>query len=1256
MNKLLFRTARLGLGLAAAWLGAALPAHAQTTLANQPVFSSVAVPGNLALALSVEYPTAVSNAHTDATYAPASTYLGYFDPAKCYTYVYSATEADRYFQPAGTANNHVCSNKWSGNFLNWASMQTIDPFRWALTGGYRVTDTASTTIIEKAYATGQGGAGNFPDRSITTGSVVSGATPMNWSGIKIRIQGLGNKMRFTRTGDNNSGATTPTAFDSSSRSWNDGTVWEVSIRVKVCDSGSTAGGLESNCVAYGSNYKPEGLIQKYSQRIRFSAFGYLNDASLSRDGGVLRARQKFVGPTKPVPGSDPIANALGEWSATTGVMVTNPDPADATTTATEYGVTIDNSGVMNYLNKFGQITPGSYKTYDPVGELYYAALRYYRNLGNVPQWTNPGTNNNNTKRTYADGFPVITTWDDPILYSCQKNFILGIGDVNTHADRNLPGATGNSEPAKPASVTADTGFDAITWTNKVGQLNGNNASLGTVQNYGGCCNNNGALMAGMAYWANTQDIRPTMDGLQTVKTYWMDVLELQTYKSNNQFYLATKYGGANIPTSFNPLGTTDLTQSWWHTGAATDTVGSQLRPDTYYTAARADTMVSGLTSAFASIVASISASTSSLNTASNNVSAGTAAYGSAYDSNTWTGEVSASTISLLSTPIGYTSVWKFSDTLKTQVGTDGTGWDTRRNIVTYKPTSATTGTGVAFRLANLTSTQASALDTTYVTGNDAADYVKYLRGDKSQEISATVTTGYRARTSLLADIINSQVVVLGPPQGNLSEAANPGYAAHVRTYASRPNILIAGANSGMVHIINGSVTSTTDGGKELFAFIPNAVIAGPSGTPSVDGIASYGNPDFEHRYLVDARPTVAEVDFKRTAGSNLSANEWHSIAVGGLGKGGRSIYALDLTTANAVNSETAAASRVLWEYTESDMGFTFGSPVITKTAQYGWVVVVGSGFNNASGKGAFYILNARTGALLQKVSLPTAGDDGTVSSPTGLTYLETYYRDRQDATVESIYAGDLKGNLWRLDLTAATGAYPAPVKLATLTDAAGVALPITSTPTPVVNPSSNRRWIAVGTGQLLSTNDIPVNRLNRFYAILDGYQGRYTQSTDLPSGITMPFLENASRHDFQDISTTATPLNFNTKVGYFMDLATVGAAAGFRVINEADALENLVVFSAIRPISTNACSPSGNSITAVIDLNTGATTKTTIDFAVDETRFINDNGTIKVAVAGTPSPSTPGGGNKDGDLVLDTAGTGAGNKRLINWREVPLRN
>ena len=67
--------------------------------------------------------------------------------------------------------------------------------------------------------------------------------------------------------------------------------------------------------------------------------------------------------------------------------------------------------------------------------------------------TNPNTTDSDTRKTLADGFPVITNWGDPILYSCQKNFILGIGDVNTHADRDLPGSSllaGAARGAMPA--------------------------------------------------------------------------------------------------------------------------------------------------------------------------------------------------------------------------------------------------------------------------------------------------------------------------------------------------------------------------------------------------------------------------------------------------------------------------------------------------------------------------------------------------------------------------------------------------------------------------------------------------------------------------------------------------------------------------------------------------------------------------------------------------------------------------------------
>ncbi len=53
-----------------------------------------------------------------------------------------------------------------------------------------------------------------------------------------------------------------------------------------------------------------------------------------------------------------VANAAYEWDSTTGVLVQNPDTADATATTAAVGQTIADSGVINYLNKFGEMPPG----------------------------------------------------------------------------------------------------------------------------------------------------------------------------------------------------------------------------------------------------------------------------------------------------------------------------------------------------------------------------------------------------------------------------------------------------------------------------------------------------------------------------------------------------------------------------------------------------------------------------------------------------------------------------------------------------------------------------------------------------------------------------------------------------------------------------------------------------------------------------------------------------------------------------------
>jgi len=1223
----------------------AFPVGATTPLADQPLFTTTGVPGNVALALSVEYPTAVRAAHTD-TYTRATEFLGYFDPGKCYTYQYGAAEDDRYFIPAGLASSRACVGMWSGNFLNWATMQTIDPFRWALTGGYRKHDTTTLTVLERAWRSGQG-AGLSPNKSLNTNALVTGATPFGFDSLNIRVANLGNKFRFTRSGDLN--ATTAVHYQNGLNDNN--TVYEAFVRVKVCDPTAGTGGVETNCRRYGNNWKPEGLIQQYSNRMRFSAFGYLNERDgNTRDGGVLRARQKFVGPTQPVPGQPDEANGQREWNPTTGVFVVNPNPADATDTNTLFGpsVSVTNSGVMNYLNKFGQITPGDYKSNDPVSELYYAALRYFRNMGNVPAWSDMTSANPEGRTIRIDGFPVITRWDDPIQYSCQRNFVLGIGDIYTHADRNVPGNTIADWSNATMPAFSDT-WDAQDATNKIGVLQNFQATtpLGTYSSGRG----NGYLIAGLAYLANTQDIRPDIPNMpnsrgQSVQTYWVDVLE-RAFERNNQFYLAAKYGGFAVPLNYDFENTTALDQTLWATTA--DVVGTggatgteQPRPDNYFTAGRPDQMVSGLTRAFASIAAQLRAYTTSFAVALPQVAeTGNASFSSQYDSTNWTGELTGNELSF-NTSTGEptaTQRWLASDKLATQFA--GTGWDTNRRVATW---NTATNAGVPFRYTNISPAQRTALDTSYRTGGDATDYLNYLRGDRTYETSSAVVANrfYRARARLLGDIVGSKVRAVGPPSLPLSNSANPGYAAFKTTWASRPTVVYVGANDGMLHAFNGSVAANdTSGGLERFAYVPSALYQGPSGTPNINGLAGLGSPEFSHHYYVNASPTVYDIDLNRTEGSAVNAlPDWRSILIGGLGKGGKSYYAIDVTDPASMTTEGAVAGKVMWEFTDPDLGFTYGEPSVIKTRKYGWVAILASGYNNTDGRGYFFIVNPRTGVLLEKISTGV----GTATASAGLAHVNTYVNDRSDGTADSAYAGDLLGNVWRWDLTATSGLYPAPVRIATLTDPNdGAVQPITSRPRIEIQRSTSKRFVLFGTGRLLDVSDIGDRQEQSFYAVGDGLANRFDTTGPFPMTRTS-LTPNA---DPLVGLVNAPP----TSKGWYINLGRSSAGIGWRVISEADIFSGLVAFASILP-NGDACNPAGISRVYAINYGTGVTALrndagNAIVFAplsgvVTDLRFLSVRGTPRL-IAGTDSgglSSLPGNFTETTSL------------RRLNWREL----
>ncbi len=1413
-----YQVAALCFALAAA--SSHMPATAQTKLSDGPVLSTTPVPGNLALALSVEFPTAVSVAHpnSNGAYSPTVEFIGYFDPDKCYDYKFNndptkyaePTNPDEYsrFEPAGSVaspgSNRSCSKKWSGNFLNWATMQTIDSFRWALTGGYRVVDTEKITVLERAWASGQGGEGNFPNRSLAPG-LVAGATPFAASDVVIRVQGLGNKFRMAaaapaaspasfiptyfknktltapgttaaaessinynrnsawppdfpfddisarwvgtvkatdagtytfrvrgddgvrlrvkngaieytlgETGWKDQGATnydltvpsvlkdatlsvevefyqgrggaeislswkrpsdadfsvigganrpsvegTPTHYNLSAAATPvPGTIYEMFTRVRVCNKDSNSGPLETNCTKYPSEeYKPTGLIQQYSDRMRYAAFGYLNDDALSRDGGVLRARMKYVGPTKPVPNSTPIASERPEWSTTTGVMIKNPD---ALTDAIETNASIANSGVMNYLNKFGQITPGNYKTYDPVGELYYAALRYFRKLGNVSSWTSGATAKD------LDGFPAVTDWykdnHDPILYRCQRNFILGIGDVNTHADRNLPGATGNSEPAKPSEVAADKTSDALVASTKIGALHG----IDAIRQPFNCCTNNGALMAGLAYDANTSDIRTDIKDDQTVQTYWLDVLEYGNFVANNQFYLATKYGGFEVPIGYKPYDqAVDIPKSWW--AKTTDlTPDGKARPDNYFTAANAKQMVNGLAKLFANIAAASEAYTTSFATTLPQIATtDKAAYASSYDPKKWTGDLIASEFVLENVPLkdkdgnevkdkdGNTifvealtakEKWKFSTVLAAQA--DGAKWDSGRSIVTYNTDDKK---AVPFRLASLGTTQKALLNTSFVSGDDSQDFLNFLRGDRSKEV---IKGGpYRERASLIGDIVNGRARPVGPPSSPLADSTNAGYSTFRESTTSKNRwpLVLVGTNQGMLHVVDGSlsVENSSSPGKELLAYVPGVLYAGPSSTPAVNGLQILGNPAFSHYNFVDAQPAMMDIDLAKTGGRSGSPN-WRTVVVGGLGKGGRALYALDITDPTKWTNETEAAKAVLWERSSansgySNIGFTYSPPAIFKTKKWGWVIVVGNGHNPATGVGEFLFIDPSNGDLLETV---TTGA-GTASNPAGLSAISGFIPDARDGTADTIYAGDLLGNLWRLDVTAESGNYPAPVKLAELRDADNLPLAVTARPLVVIQPETDRRWVTVGTGRLLDETDKGSTQAQRFYAIMDGFGVKPFTAADLPSSVTYP-IKNSNLRELINLKERIE-LNLSSEIGWYLDLGKAASGPGWRVITDSSAFFGAVTFASMVPKATDACDPSGDSRLYSIDLGTGQSElKGRISYlefngVVTDNRNTAFDGKNKIVV-GLSSGKNP---------IAETEPQPEQKLRRLNWREVP---
>ncbi len=481
--------------------------------------------------------------------------------------------------------------------------------------------------------------------------------------------------------------------------------------------------------------------------------------------------------------------------------------------------------------------------------------------------------------------------------------------------------------------------------------------------------------------------------------------------------------------------------------------------------------------------------------------------------------------------------------------------------------------------------------------------IDFLRGDTTNEMSASgtaITDLYRNRAHLLGDIVNAQpAYVKGAP----FSYSDPHYSTFKEstngTTGTRKGTVYVAANDGMLHAFEtdpdnnpyyqeagigtigtdddkftGSLSlDPVDGeGAERWAYVPALVF------PTMKRLAE-STYSTNHRFLVDGSPVIADVCFGHTATSPCaSADDWHTILVAGLNKGGRGYYALDITDPDNPKSlweleggsdtlcltDAQARSGTFGE--DCNIGYTFGNPIVVKlpatykpaTHAGKWVVLVTSGMNNVSpgdGKGYLYIVEAQSGLILDRLStgvgcdasnatFPCAGTD----SPSGLSRINAWVDNAlNDNTALTVYGGDLKGNVWRFQLEDTADVPSGSVTLlGSLRDPSNSPQPITTRPE--LGKVSNQRVVFVGTGKFLGDSDKDDTQRQSFYAIKDPMSGTTSPVWDMsragadPDGFVKQTLvvQTGSEGLIRE-SGTGLPVNFATDNGWFLDFPDGGS-------------------------------------------------------------------------------------------------------------------
>ncbi len=589
---------------------------------------------------------------------------------------------------------------------------------------------------------------------------------------------------------------------------------------------------------------------------------------------------------------------------------------------------------------------------------------------------------------------------------------------------------------------------------------------------------------------------------------------------------------------------------------------------------------------FNDILAKTGASSSAA-TNSTSLSSNSHIYQARFNSGDWTGQLLSRSIDVNGV-ISATEDWDAGVKLNSQ--TSGS-----RRIITYGRSS---NDGIAFQWADIAgqadTTQRDFLnaDALGVADGLGSDRVDYLRGD--------VVAGFRTRTGKLGDIVNSSPFYLGAPAAGYGESEMIGYTAFRAANLTRTPMIYVGANDGMLHGFDSNTGGS--GGQEKIAYVPGVLYKDLSKLTD----PSYG-ASLAHRYFVDGSPMVADANL----GNDITP-AWRTVLAAGLNAGGQGYYALNVTNPSSF-TEANAANIVLWEFTDeddADLGFSFNQSVlnrltnqsaqIARMADGRWALIVGNGYNNSAGDGnasttghAYLYILFLEGGLDGDWTDP--GDyikidtkAGTVGTPNGLATprpIDT----TGDGRADTVYAGDLLGNLWKFDLSDAApsnwgvsyGTVAIPVPLFTAKDSGGSVQPITTAPLVTLTPDGDY-MVGFATGQYLGLGDITTTDDQTIYGIVDSGANVAGRANLVAQTVTSESNVTIGADTFSVRVTSKNTIDFSTKKGWYMDLPDSGERVVFNPILR----DGRFVFTTLIP-NTAICASGGSSWLMELDYLTG---------------------------------------------------------------------